>query len=51
MKSVSIKTECISNHNPIDTECKLNTQDVQKTSRTSSEHVMYVQFTSCVYGE
>ena len=25
MKSVSIKTECISNHNPIDTERKLNT--------------------------
>ena len=25
------------------------TQDVQKASRTSSERLMYVQFTSCVY--
>ena len=26
------------------------TEDVQKTSRTSPELLMYVQFTSCVYG-
>ena len=31
---------------PVDTGCKLN---VHKTSRTSSESLMYVQFTSCVY--
>ena len=24
-------------------------EDIQKTSRTSSERLMYVQFTSCVY--
>ena len=29
----------------------LSTQDVHKTSRTSSESLMYVQFTSCVYGK
>ena len=31
---------------PIDTGRKLN---VHKTSRTSSQRLMYVQFTSCVY--
>ena len=31
---------------PVDTERKLN---VQKTSWTSSERLMYYQFTSCVY--
>ena len=34
--------------NPVDTWRKLN---VHKTSWTSSERLMYVQFTSCVYGE
>ena len=33
-------------HLPIDKGCKLN---VHKTFRTSSERLMYVQFTSCVY--
>ena len=35
-------------YNPVDTGRKLN---VFGTSRTSSERLMYVQFTSCVYGE
>ena len=34
--------------NPVDTGRKLI---VHKTSRTSSERLMYVQFTYCVYGE
>ena len=34
------------NKYPVDTGRKLN---VHKTSRTSSERLMYVQFTSCVY--
>ena len=33
---------------PLDTRRKLN---VLKTSRTSSERLIYVQFTSCVQGE
>ena len=28
-----------------------HTEEAQKTSWTSSERLMYVQFTSCVYGE
>ena len=32
---------------PVDTERKLN---VHKTPWTSSERLIYVQFTSCVYG-
>ena len=32
---------------PLDIGCKLN---VHKTFRTSSERLMYVQFTSCAYG-
>ena len=36
-----------SRHSPLDTGRKLN---VHKTSRTSSERLMYVQFTSCVQG-
>ena len=32
---------------PVDTERKLN---VRKTPWTSSERLIYVQFTSCVYG-
>ena len=31
---------------PVDTGCKFN---AHKTSRASSERLMYVQFTSCVY--
>ena len=34
--------------NPLDARRKLN---VHKTSRTSSKRLMYVQFTSCVYGK
>ena len=33
---------------PLDTGRKLNVHDVQKTTRMSSERLMYVQFTSCV---
>ena len=36
--------------NPVDAGRKWNV-DVQKTSRMSSERLMYVQFTSCVSGE
>ena len=35
---------------PVDTGRKLIEQDVQKTSWTSFELLMYVQFTFCVYG-
>ena len=35
-------------NNPVDTERKLN---VHKTFRRRPERLMYVQFTSCVYGE
>ena len=35
---------------PADTGQKLKVHDIQKTSWTSSERLMYVQFMSCVYG-
>ena len=35
---------------PADTGRKLKVHDIQKTSWTSSERLMYVQFMSCVYG-
>ena len=36
---------------PVDTGRKLNVHNVQKMSRTSSERLMYAQFTSCVLGD
>ena len=39
---------CVSNVIPVDTGRKLN---VHKTFSTSSERLMYVQFTLCVYGK
>ena len=41
------KIRWLSDYYPVDTGRKLN---VHKTSWTSSERLMYVQFTSCVYG-
>ena len=35
---------------PLGTRRKLNLQDIQETSRTYSERIMYIQFTSCVQG-
>ena len=35
----------------VDPGRKLNVHETFKTSWTSSEHLMYVQFTSCVYGD
>ena len=32
------------------TRRKLNLQDIQEASRTYSERIMYIQFTSCVQG-
>ena len=39
---------CVSNVIPVDTGRKFN---VHKTFSTFSERLMYVQFTSCVYGK
>ena len=43
----NIQLEADYDIDPVDTGRKLN---VHKTSWTSSERLMYVQFTSCVYG-
>ena len=46
--SVIVGLGCNTNRNPVDTGRKLN---VHKTLRRPPERLMYVQFTSCVYGE
>ena len=44
----NLETANLKYHNPVGTGRKLN---VHKTSKTSSERLMYIQFTSCVYEE
>ena len=43
----------LSRNNPVDTGSKLNVHQTfrRRLGRTSTERLMYVQFTSCVYGE
>ena len=36
---------------PVDTRRKLNVHKTFRRRRTSAERLMYVQFTSCVYGD